>query len=130
MHEQKIIEFEKLENEHVNLQKAVEIALDYPGDLMTSGFIQELHELATNKTKWGWANGIRRAAIGFASEYPVYEDMEFMTQILCDEYNKLKDVDGFVKKLCHLHPFRDGNGRTSRLVYLALTKKDCLINFF
>ena len=119
---------EKLENENVNLEDAVELALDYPGELMSPGFIQELHELSIDEEKWGWANNIRRCAIGYG-EYPVHEDMEFMTHILCDEYNKYGNVDEFVKKLCNLHPFRDGNGRAARLTYLALTKRNCLIDF-
>ena len=126
----KIIELEKLENENVNLESAVALALEYPSsELITPGFIQELHELSIEKNKWGWANNCRRAAIGYANEYPLHEDMEFMTHILCDEYNKYGNVDEFVKKLCNLHPFRDGNGRTSRLTYLALTKRNCLIDF-
>lgn len=94
--------------------------------MLTEEFIIELADTINKHTDF-ISNGYRTTGdnVLFDGKYPIEKSKnipEMMKKLLYDYYNTWKDLDIFEKEarfnieFLRIHPFEDGNGRTSRLL--------------
>ncbi len=120
--------------ELLNYRKAFEFVSDYleDGGPITEGLVREIHKLLVQGVRGGTANPgeyrkIQNYVVNSATRETIYtpppaHDVPVMMAELVDWLNREQEihpvlVSGIAQfQLVHVHPFLDGNGRSSRLL--------------
>ena len=119
-------------NEIVNLKKAINYSKEYNGDL-TEEFIKNLHKLITSntlssinnegnyKTVRNWVGNLNTNSPQSTPKH-VEELLEWFYS--SENINILSLASEFKFRFIKIHPFIDGNGRTSRLIFNYMLTKN------
>lgn len=99
---------------------------------ITVSFIQDLHKKILQHTEDEHAGQFRQCKVRFGrtqTVLPAYQKVPYMTMHLAESLNNPDEhpIDAALRahfKLVAIHPFTDGNGRTSRLLMNALLIKN------
>lgn len=98
-------------------------------DRLTLEIILDIHKTITNLVveEESWSGNLRDGNVSITNSLhkpPEFEEVKSLLVEAIDEFNAshkmLKDIFKFKLKFVEIHPFYDGNGRTSRVIQNAL----------
>lgn len=120
-------------NEIINLKKAIDFIKGYRGTF-TEDFIKEVHSIVTHntldhnydegnyKTVRNWVGNLNTSSPQATPKH-MRELLEWFNSIELNENNVLKLAPEFKFRFIKIHPFIDGNGRVSRLLFNYIIKQ-------
>lgn len=121
--------------ETANHFRCIDLIIENASNILTEGFIKELHRILKNGTSYSRKNWF---VVGDYKKLPnevggrettLPEDVQYEMKALLSSYNAKKEksfeeILDFHHRFECIHPFQDGNGRVGRLILF----KECLRN--
>ncbi|XP_078614550.1 uncharacterized protein LOC144883784 isoform X3 [Branchiostoma floridae x Branchiostoma japonicum] len=126
------IETKRGDDERVGMTEAIDYIHSTLGSDKSLPDVKEIHQRLLGKTKPKWAGRMRNVNV-FVGPYnpPEPDDLvskmaEFQTWLTSEDTQEMHPIERAASahhKLVHIHPFRDGNGRTARMLLNAMLLK-------
>ncbi|XP_035693408.1 protein adenylyltransferase Fic-like isoform X2 [Branchiostoma floridae] len=126
------IETKRGDDERVGMTEAIDYIHSTLGSDKPLPDVKEIHQRLLGKTKPKWAGRMRNVNV-FVGPYnpPEPDDLaskmvEFQTWLTSEDTQEMHPIERAASahhKLVHIHPFRDGNGRTARMLLNAMLLK-------